>query len=66
MYYVVLDSTGNLVESFDEESAARAALDQIVHNGPPGAADHYALLTYDEAGHPVGEAVTIADAGVTA
>lgn len=64
MYYVILDSTGNLVESFDDEAEARAALSKLVHDGPSDAADHYALLTCDEAGHPVGDAVTISDAGV--
>jgi hypothetical protein len=58
MYYVILDSTGNLVESFDDENAARAALERMVHDEPE-AADHLALLTYDEHGEPVGEAVTV-------
>jgi hypothetical protein len=58
MYFVILDSTGNLVESFDDESSARAALERIVHDEPE-AADHLALLTYDEHGEPVGEAITM-------
>ena len=59
MYYVILDSTGNLVESFDDETAARTALERMIHEDPE-AADHLALLTYDEHGEPVGDAITIA------
>jgi hypothetical protein len=63
MYYVMFDSTGNLVEAFDTEEEARAALDRIVHEDPE-AADHVAILTYDAGGDPVGEAITVADAGL--
>jgi hypothetical protein len=62
MYYVILDSSGNLVESFQDEEAARTALSRIVHDDPD-AADHVAILTYDDSG-PVGEAITVADAGI--
>jgi hypothetical protein len=64
-YYVILDSTANLVDSFDREDEARTALEAIVRQDPD-AADHYAIVTYDDAGHPVGEAVTGADLGVHA
>jgi hypothetical protein len=57
MYYVILDSTGNLVESFDEERQARAMLERLVGE-EPDAAEHLALLTYDEHGEPVGDAIT--------
>ena len=57
MYYVILDSSGNLVESFDDERQARATLQQIVGEEPE-AAEHLALLTYDEHGEPVGDAIT--------
>ena len=57
MYYVILDSTGNLVESFDDERQARATLEQIVGEEPQ-AAEHLALLIYDEHGEPVGDAIT--------
>jgi hypothetical protein len=63
MYFVILDSTANLVESFDSEDEARAALEQIVRQEPE-AADEYAMLAYDENGGPVGDAVTGADLGV--
>lgn len=62
-YYVILDSTANLVDSFDREDEARAALEAIVRQDPD-AADDYAMLTYDDAGHPIGEALTGADLGV--
>ena len=60
MYFVILDSTGNLVESFDVETCARAALEQMVHDDPQ-AADHLALLTYDAQGEPVGDAITVSE-----
>ena len=64
--YVILDSTANLVDSFDNENEARAALEKIVHQDPE-AADEYALLTYDDdGGHPIGDAVLGADLGVHA
>ena len=54
MDYVLLSSTGNLIDSFKDEAAARAALQQIVATEPEAAED-VALLTYDEGGRPVGE-----------
>ena len=57
MYYVILDSTGSLVESFDDERGARATLQQMVGEELE-AAEHLALLTYDEHGEPVGDEVT--------
>lgn len=65
MYFVILDSTGNLVESFDDETVARATLSRIVHDEPE-AADHVALITYDEDGMPVGDAITISASSVAA
>ena len=56
-YYVILDSTANLVESFDQESEARDALEAIVRQDPE-AADAYAVLKYDDNGNPVGQALT--------
>jgi hypothetical protein len=56
-YYVILDSTANLVDSFDQEGEARAALERIVRQDPD-AADDYALLRYDDEGKPVGTVVT--------
>jgi|SwirhisoilCB1_FD_contig_31_7311516_length_307_multi_1_in_0_out_0_1 hypothetical protein len=64
-YYVILDGTGNLVDSFDTRDEARRALAGIVQQDPEAAGD-YALLTYDEDGHPTGEALTGSDVGVHA
>lgn len=64
-YYVILDSTANLVDSFDREDEARAALQAIVEQDP-GSADEYALLTYGNDGQPVGKAVSGADVSVHA
>lgn len=58
MCYVILDSSGNLIESFDQEPEARAVPDQIVREEPE-AAEHVALLAYDDHGEPVGDAITI-------
>jgi hypothetical protein len=64
-YYVILDSSANLVESFDQEAEGRTALEQIVRQGPD-VADEYAMLEYDNSGHPTGEALSAADLGVHA
>jgi hypothetical protein len=65
MHYVILDITANMVDSFDREDEARAALEQIVRQDPD-AADEYALMTYGDDGHPVGEAVVGSELGVHA
>jgi hypothetical protein len=62
-HYVILDSTANLVESFDQEQEARLALEDIARQDPSSAAE-YALLTYDDDGEPVGEALTASDVSV--
>lgn len=64
-YYVILDSTANLVESFDDKQEALRALEQIVQQDPESA-DEYALLTYNNKGRPVGQAVVGSDLGVHA
>lgn len=56
-YFVILDCTANLVESFDQESEARDALETIVQQDPDSA-EEYAILKYDDNGNPVGQAVT--------
>ena len=56
MHYVLLSSTGNLIESYDEEAEARAALQRIV-SSEPEAADDIALMTYGDDGMPVGDPV---------
>lgn len=64
-HFLILDSTANLVDSFDREDEARAPLEEIVCQDPDEA-DEYALLTYDDKGQPVGEAVVGSDLGVHA
>jgi hypothetical protein len=58
--YAIFDCDANLVDSFDEPQEARDALARIVA-AEPDAADDYALIEYDDGGHPVGEALTGAD-----
>jgi hypothetical protein len=53
MHYVLLSSTGNMIESYDEESEARTALQHIVASEPE-AADDVVLVTYGDDGMPVG------------
>ena len=54
--YVILDYTANLVESFDDQQEAVHALEQIIEQDAD-AADGYALIEYDDEGHPVGDAL---------
>jgi hypothetical protein len=56
MHYVLLSSTGNMIDSYDEEPAAHAALRRIV-DAEPGVADDIALMTYGDDGQPVGDPV---------
>jgi hypothetical protein len=49
MHYAIFDSTGNLVESFEDEESARKALGQIV-DAEPEAAEHVALFVYGRTG----------------
>lgn len=56
MHYVLLSSTGNLIESYDEESEARAALQRIA-TSEPEAVDDVALMTYGDDGMPVGDPI---------
>lgn len=65
MNYMIFDGAANLVESFDEEHEARHALEEIARQDPESA-DEYAMLAFDDDGHPVGEALSGADLHVTA
>jgi hypothetical protein len=60
--YVILDSTANLVDSFDQEAEARRALEAIVRQDPD-AADEYALIEYDDDGRPVDDALIGSELG---
>lgn len=55
MTYDIFDSTGNLVESFDDEALARAALAKFVRD-EPDAAEHVALIAFDDSGMPADDA----------
>lgn len=56
MNYSIFDSTGNLVASFDNETEARRALQEIA-DSEPGAAHDIALFAFEDDGTPVGEAI---------
>ncbi len=56
MHYAIFDSTGNLVESFEDESSAREALEHIV-DSEPEAADHVALFICEDDGAPIGDPI---------
>jgi hypothetical protein len=53
MTYSIFDSTGNLVDAFDDHDAAIAAFTAIVTAEP----DDVFLVTQDDNGHMVGETV---------
>jgi hypothetical protein len=54
--YAIFDSTGDLIESFEDERSAHEALDRIVA-GEPEAAEHVALFVCGEDGMPVGDPI---------
>jgi hypothetical protein len=56
MTYSIFDGSGNLMDAFDDRDAAVAALGAIV-KADPEAADAVFLVTQDDAGHFVGDAV---------
>jgi hypothetical protein len=60
MDYMILDSAGNALASFDDELEARATLHSIVAVDPD-AADEVVLLAYNDEGIPVGEALAAFD-----
>ena len=56
MYFGIIDSAGNMLDWFDDEASARSTLDAMIARAP-GAAEALALITFDDDGDPVGEAV---------
>jgi hypothetical protein len=56
MHYAIFDSTGNLIESFEDEESARKALDRTVDTEPE-AAEHVALFVHGQDGMPVGDPI---------
>jgi len=65
MTYSIFDSTGNLVDAFDDRDAAIAALTKIVR-AEPNAADAVLLVAQDDEGNMVGEAIYGSSLHVTA
>jgi hypothetical protein len=53
-----LFSSGNLIDSFDNEDDARAALQRIVESEPE-AAENVALLISDDAGNVVADPIHV-------
>ena len=51
MHYVLLSSTGNLIDSYEDEAEARAALQRII-DAEPDAAEDVALMIYGDDGMP--------------
>lgn len=56
MHYVPLSSTGSLIDPYESESGARAALQRIV-DAEPEAAHNVSLIVYGDDGMPVGDPV---------
>jgi len=60
MTWMMLDETGNAIGAYDDDVSAHVALRSLAE-AEPDAADRVLLVQYDDAGHPVGDAVTIED-----
>jgi hypothetical protein len=56
MHYVLLSSTGNLIDSYEDESAAHSALQRFI-DSELDAAEAVALMTYGDDGMPIGDPV---------
>jgi hypothetical protein len=56
MHYAIFDSTGNLVESFEDEPSARESLKRIV-DSEPETTDHVALFICGDDGAPIGNPI---------
>jgi hypothetical protein len=55
--WALMDSSGNLIESFDDGDAARETLLEILRADPANA-DHVALIGFDAEGDPISPAET--------
>lgn len=64
MTWMLLDGTGNAIDTYDDEVAAHAALRALVE-AEPAARDEVVLLAYDGEGMPVGDAITFEDLGIS-
>ncbi len=56
MHYVLLSSTGNLIDSYEDEAEARAALQRII-DAEPDAAEDVALMIYGDDGMPADDPI---------
>lgn len=56
MHYVLLSSTGNLIDSYEDESAGHSALQRFIDT-EPYAAEDVSLMTYGDDGMPIGDPV---------
>lgn len=65
MTYSIFDSTGNLVDAFNDRDAAIAALTEIVR-AEPDAADAVLLVAQDDEGNMIGETIYGSSLQVTA
>lgn len=63
--YAIFDNTANLVDSYDDEAEARAALEEIARQDPD-AADEYGLFECDDDGVPRGKALLASELHVAA
>jgi hypothetical protein len=60
MDFMIMDSAGNAVESFESDSDATRALLEMAESDER-AAKHLALLAFDGDGNVVGDPLTVAD-----
>ena len=56
MYFSIMDIGGNVLRWYDDEAAAREALDRMVE-ADPGAAEDLVIIQFDENDEPVGDAI---------
>jgi hypothetical protein len=61
MTYAIFDLTGNLMDAFDDRSSAEAELLRLAA-AAPDEAHAFALVTFDDRGRAVGDALTGEDA----
>jgi len=63
MTFMIIDSTGNAIEAFEDVAQGREVLRAIVTNDPT-AARELALIAFDDDGNAVGDPEIAADLGV--
>lgn len=58
MRYGLINSSGNVLEWFEDEEDARSALAQVIRESPAAAA-HLDMCAFDETGNPIGEPLSV-------